>query len=113
MGINQTVYPTRKKMSVAVMLMATALVVFVALSVLIVVMGKLPTRPVLTQVGSAQEWRTLRAEQQELLGSYGWIDEENSVVHIPVERAMSLLVERGLPVRPGVESDTMESPTVN
>ena len=113
MGINQTGYPTRKKMSVAVMLMATALVVFVALSVFIVVMGNLPTRPVLTPVGSAQEWRTLRAEQQELLGSHGWIDEENGVVRIPVERAMSLLVEQGLPVQPGVESETMESPTVN
>lgn len=106
MGINQTVYPTRKKMSVAVMLMTTALVIFVALSVFVIVMGILPTRPVLPQVGSAQEWRTLRAEQQELLGSYGWIDKENGVVHIPVERAMSLLVERGLPVRPGGEAET-------
>ncbi len=113
MGINQTTYPTRKKMSGAVMLMATALVVFVALSVFIVVMGKLPTRPVLTPVGSAQEWRTLRAEQQEVLSSYGWIDEENGVVRIPVERAMSLLVERGLPVQPGHATETMESPTAN
>ena len=38
--------------------------------------------------------------ESDLLGEYGWIDRENGVVRIPIERAMLLTVERGLP-RPG------------
>jgi hypothetical protein len=30
-----------------------------------------------------------------------WIDPEKGVVRIPIDRAMDLLVERGLPVRAG------------
>jgi hypothetical protein len=36
----------------------------------------------------------LRAEEQERLSSYGWVDKPAGVVRIPVERAMELLVER-------------------
>ena len=31
------------------------------------------------------------------LHSYGWIDRKAGIVHIPIERAMELLMERGLP----------------
>jgi hypothetical protein len=37
--------------------------------------------------------------QQKVLYSYGWADEKAGTVHIPIERAMDLLVQRGLPVR--------------
>jgi hypothetical protein len=33
------------------------------------------------------------------LQSYGWIDQQKGVVRIPIERAMELTAERGLPVR--------------
>ena len=39
-----------------------------------------------------------RAEQD--LDSYGWIDQAHGVVRIPITRAMSLLLNRGFPVRP-------------
>lgn len=39
------------------------------------------------------------AENDELLGSYGWVNQQQGRVHIPVERAMELLAQRGLPVR--------------
>ena len=29
--------------------------------------------------------------------TYGWIERQSDVIHIPVERAMELVVERGLP----------------
>lgn len=35
----------------------------------------------------------LRAQEEELLGSYAWIDRENEVVRIPIERAMELIAE--------------------
>ncbi|MEQ8276492.1 MAG: hypothetical protein RMA76_15910 [Deltaproteobacteria bacterium] len=33
------------------------------------------------------------AEQEKRLSRYGWIDEPNGVVHLPIERAMELIVE--------------------
>ena len=33
------------------------------------------------------------------LYSYGWVDEKAGTVHIPIERAMDLIAQRGLPVR--------------
>ena len=40
------------------------------------------------------------AKQDETLASYGWVDQNNGVARIPIERAMDLLVQRGLPVLP-------------
>ena len=36
---------------------------------------------------------------QQQLNTYGWVDEPNGIVHIPIERAMALTAERGLPAR--------------
>jgi hypothetical protein len=36
--------------------------------------------------------------QEEMLTSYGWVDEKAGVVRIPINRAMDLLLQRGLPV---------------
>ncbi len=38
-----------------------------------------------------------RANKEALLSSYGWKDAQSGVVHIPLEHAMDLIVERGLP----------------
>jgi len=40
-----------------------------------------------------------RAEEQKL-NSYDWVDQKAGTVRIPIERAMDLLAQRGLPVRP-------------
>jgi hypothetical protein len=37
--------------------------------------------------------------QQNLLSTYGWIDRQNGVVRLPIDRAMDLVLERGLPTR--------------
>jgi hypothetical protein len=42
----------------------------------------------------------IRMEEEKTLYSYGWVDEKAGTVRIPIERAMDLLVQRGLPVRP-------------
>lgn len=41
----------------------------------------------------------LKTEQLGALHAYGWIDKANGVVHIPIERAMELTLQRGLPAR--------------
>jgi hypothetical protein len=43
----------------------------------------------------------LKLEQRGALTSYGWLDKANGVVHIPIERAMELTLQRGLPAREG------------
>jgi hypothetical protein len=39
-----------------------------------------------------EELRQVRSEQLDRLSSYRWVDEENGVVTIPIERAMELVV---------------------
>jgi hypothetical protein len=39
----------------------------------------------------------LRAEEEEILTSYGWVDKDRGLVRVPIDRAMDLLVQRGLP----------------
>jgi hypothetical protein len=41
----------------------------------------------------------IRIDEEKTLYSYGWIDEKAGTLHIPIQRAMDLLVQRGLPVR--------------
>jgi len=41
----------------------------------------------------------IRLTEDQTLDSYGWVDEKAGTVHIPIERAMDLLVQRGLPLR--------------
>lgn len=43
----------------------------------------------------------LKNEQRGALTSYGWVDKATGVVHIPIDRAMQLTIERGLPARAG------------
>jgi hypothetical protein len=40
------------------------------------------------------------AKQDRVLGSYDWVDKNNGVVRIPIDRAIDLVAERGLPVIP-------------
>jgi hypothetical protein len=46
------------------------------------------------------EINSFRMKEEETLNSYGWVDEKAGVVHIPIERAMQLVEQRGLPTRP-------------
>jgi len=41
----------------------------------------------------------LKQGQNERLDTYGWTDRDNGLVHIPIERAMELTLEHGLPAR--------------
>jgi hypothetical protein len=46
-----------------------------------------------------RNWAEFAREQRERVEGYGWVDRENGVVRIPIERAMELVAEEGLPVR--------------
>jgi hypothetical protein len=42
----------------------------------------------------------MRAAEDQLLHHYSWVDRDKGVVRLPIERAMDILAERGLPSRP-------------
>ncbi len=64
----------------------------------------LPPEPRLMAV-PGQDLRELRAQEEEMLRTYGWINRESGIVRIPIERAMEILAGRGLPTRPAGEAD--------
>jgi DNA-binding GntR family transcriptional regulator len=39
------------------------------------------------------------AAETAILHSYGWVDRDAGIVRIPIERAIEILAERGLPTR--------------
>ncbi len=41
----------------------------------------------------------LRAAEKLRLESYGWVDKQKRIARMPIERAMELIAERGLPAR--------------
>jgi hypothetical protein len=61
-----------------------------------------PTPRVQTDDGN-QDVADLHEREDLLLDNYSWADEAHSKVRIPIERAMELLAQRGLPVAKPVE----------
>jgi hypothetical protein len=58
-----------------------------------------PTPRLQTDDGS-QDIADLHTREDLLLDNYSWIDRSKGTLRIPIERAMELIVERGLPVAP-------------
>jgi hypothetical protein len=61
-----------------------------------------PTPRLQTDDG-AQDITVLHAREDLLLSNYSWVDQSKGTVRIPIERAMELTAQRGLPVAPPVE----------
>lgn len=49
------------------------------------------------QVDPTTEIDTLRTAVDARLSSYGWVDRQSGIVRLPLDRAMALTAERGLP----------------
>lgn len=60
---------------------------------------ELPPQPRLQPHPSTDLKRYCEIEQQQL-STYGWVDEQNGLVRIPVDRAMDIVLQKGLPARP-------------
>jgi hypothetical protein len=66
------------------------------------------------QVNAHEDLNDYIQEQQHTLDSYGWIDQSAGVVRIPIDRAMDLLLQKGLPARaPGATAEGAKSATKN
>jgi hypothetical protein len=53
------------------------------------------------QIDPRQDLADLRAKEDEVLSSYGWVDKNAGLVRIPIDAAVKLTLERGLPARQG------------
>jgi len=54
---------------------------------------RLQTKPV-------PDLQKFRAAEDHVLDSYGWVDQPKGVVRIPIERAIDVMAQKGLPSRP-------------
>jgi hypothetical protein len=54
----------------------------------------LPPPPRL-QTSPVQDLKQMRDAEDQILGSYGWIDRQQGIVRLPIGRAMELLSQRG------------------
>ena len=59
------------------------------------------------ETSETMEINAFRLQEEQTLNSYGWVDQQAGVVRIPINRAMELMAQRGLPTRPqaGVAAD--------
>lgn len=52
------------------------------------------------QARPSESLKEMRKQEAAILSNYGWVDEKAGIARIPIEEAMRLTVERGLPARP-------------
>jgi hypothetical protein len=72
---------------------------------------RLPPTPRLQQF-PRNEFYDFRRGEQEFLEGYGWMNKEAGIVHIPIEEAMRLTVERGMPSRTPVVGEPAAIPNL-
>jgi hypothetical protein len=76
-----------------------------------------PSGPLL-QVLPHQELQDYCSAQQQEVNTYAWVNQESGVVRVPIDRAMELVLARGLPTRPAGDaaasgsSSAVTTPTV-
>ncbi len=67
---------------------------------------RFPTPRLQTDDGN-QEVVDLHEREDLLLDNYSWVDRAQGKVRIPIERAMALIAQRGLPVAPAVQREPL------
>jgi hypothetical protein len=68
---------------------------------------RLPPEPRL-QTDPRQDMRALRESEEERLKTYGWVDRNTGTVRIPIDEAIKLTLQRGLPSRPATEEQVVK-----
>jgi hypothetical protein len=63
---------------------------------------RLPPEPRL-QKTPREDLRAFKAREDDVLRGYQWVDQQTGVVRIPIDEAMKLTLQRGLPARPAQE----------
>ena len=71
----------------------------------------LPPAPRL-QADPPRDLGEFRARENAAMNSYGWVDRANGVVSIPIDRAMQIVAQRGIPPQPAPNTLTYFDPQV-
>lgn len=50
------------------------------------------------EIDERTELNDIRLREENTLSTYGWVDKNAGTIHIPIDHAMDLLAQRGLPV---------------
>jgi hypothetical protein len=56
------------------------------------------------QTAEGEQFADYRSQSEQRLAEYGWVDRGSGRVSIPIQRAIDLLAERGLPSQPGSDA---------
>lgn len=72
--------------------------------------NRLPPAPRL-QVLPREDLQELRAHEDSILDHYTWVDRQNGVVGIPIQRAMEVLATRGIPPQKTPADLNLSAPT--
>jgi hypothetical protein len=77
---------------------------------------QLPPEPRL-EVSPDTDLQEMRAAEDQVLNNYAWLDQQNGIVRLPIERAMDLIAQRSLPARtetgPKSAADGVTVPTAS
>jgi hypothetical protein len=68
---------------------------------------RVPPEPRL-QTNPRADLRELRESEDKRLESYGWVDRNAGIVHIPIDDAIKWTLQRGLPARPATEQQVVK-----
>lgn len=72
--------------------------------------NNLPPEPnVMFNEHESTNQQDIRVDEDKMLNGYGWVDQAHGIVRIPIDRAMDLVAQRGLPARPQTTAPTRES----
>jgi hypothetical protein len=66
---------------------------------------ELPANPRL-QAHPRSDLENYCASQEQEVSTYGWVDQQSGIVRIPIDRAMDMTLQRGLPARAASEAPT-------
>ncbi|MFQ3663722.1 MAG: hypothetical protein SNJ69_15185 [Chloroflexaceae bacterium] len=91
-----TYQPARQGAPGVAQIMSGLLVTFLVVSLLVMLAGRVPFVPSVTPL-DGPTYKDYVLPDRDLLSRYGYTMEGK--VHIPIDRAMDLIVERGLPTR--------------
>jgi hypothetical protein len=62
------------------------------------------------QVNPREDWLKYHEQQEQSLETYAWENRGAGIVRVPIERAMELLLQKGLPVQTGTPPDGAKKP---
>jgi len=58
----------------------------------------------------AEDIRRFREQEDQMLNSYGWIDQERGIIRVPIEQAKKMIEQKGLPATPPGASQGAATP---